>query len=338
MSKKRVFVLLSLSAACLLSFAVFFLILKNGGEDTQVTASGENASATFLFAGVDDAGENTDMLMLCRISKEKGSVHFVQIPRDTFYKTETGKGKINRVYRQNVSKYGKKRAAEGLCAEISRALGIQIDGYVVFDTQTVASFVDLVGGVRVDVPCEIRFFDGKTGSERIIAQGEQLLSGEEAVAFVRHRKSYVEGDLGRLDAQMRFLGGLSTVLPSLKKIDRILAIYQKILPNLLTNLTEKDIIEFMMAYLKNGGAYSVLLARLPGEACYTNGAWYYVLHKNATEEMLHDVFGVASGSFDAEGRFTDSGKESLSNIYSSFDRTYRVYTPDEVANKKILHS
>ena len=106
MNKKRVFVLLSLSAACLLSFAVFFLILKNGGEDTQVTAKGENASATFLFAGVDDAGENTDMLMLCRISKEKGSVHFVQIPRDTFYKTETGKGKINRVYRQNVSKYG----------------------------------------------------------------------------------------------------------------------------------------------------------------------------------------------------------------------------------------
>ena len=157
-----------------------------------------------------------------------------------------------------------------------------------------------------------------------------------ATRIALHRKSYAEGDLGRLDAQMRFLSGLSGALPSLKKIDRICAIYQKILPNLLTNLTEKDIIDFMMAYLKRGGAYSVFLTRLPGEACYTDGAWYYVLHRKATEMMLSELFG-ASGTFDVARRFTDAEKETLSNIYYSTDTSYRVYTPEEAANKKILH-
>ncbi|MBR6795072.1 MAG: LCP family protein, partial [Clostridia bacterium] len=166
---------------------------------------------------------------------------------------------------------------------------------------------------------------------------EQRLNGEEALAFVRHRQSYAEGDLGRLDAQMRFLSGFAGALPSLKKIDLILTIYQKILPNLLTNLTEKDIIEFMIAYFKNRGSYEISLMRLPGEACYTSGAWYYVLCKGATEEMLRREFGL-SETFDGDRRFTDDKKITLFNIYSSSERSYRVYTPEEVNNKKILHS
>ena len=161
------------------------------------------------------------------------------------------------------------------------------------------------------------------------------MNGEEAVAFVRHRKSYAEGDLGRLDAQMCFLSGFFSVLPSFKKIDRIVGIYQKILPNLLTNLTEKDIMEVMIAYFKNKGAYSVALMRLPGEACYTGGAWYYVPYREAAEAMLQREHGLV-GSFDNARRFTDTRTEVLSNIYFSKGKTYRSYTPEEIADKKIL--
>ena len=91
----------------------------------------------------------------------------------------------------------------------------------------------------------------------------------------------------------------------------------------------------MIAYLKNKGACSVLLSRLPGESCYVNGAWYYVPYRGASEAMLCDAFG-ASVPFDLERRFTDESKEALSNIYFSPDRSYRVYTPEEVAKKKIL--
>ena len=337
MKKRKIAIWIPTLGACLLSLLVLVRLLGGEGTETQVTAKGNDSYKTFLFAGVDEAGENTDMLTLCSFNTESGSVHFVQIPRDTFYRTDKGVGKINRIYRANVSKYGKKRAAEELMAEMEKAFSIPIDGYVVFDFDTVKDIVSLVGGVPVNVPYDISYFDGKTGEERIIPQGERLLNGEEAVAFVRHRKSYAEGDLGRLDAQLRFLSGLSTVLPKLKKVDRAVTIYQKILPNLLTNLTEKDIMEVMMAYLKKRNALSVCFMRLPGEACYSDGAWYYVLYREATEAMLRREAGL-SPTFDPSRRFTDDKRETFTNIYFTEGRLYRVYTPEEVTNKRILHS
>ena len=336
MDKRRLAIWLPTLGACLLSLLVFFRLFADDGAEAQVTANGSDAYKTILFAGVDEAGENTDMLMLCAIDKVKGGVRFLQIPRDTFYKTDKSTGKINRIYRTNATKYGRKQAAEELTRELERALSVSLDGYAVFDVQTVKEFVDVIGGVPVNVPHEISYFDGKTGEAKVIFAGNQTLNGEEAVAFVRHRKSYAEGDLGRLDAQMRFLSGVSSVMPTLKKIDTILCIYQKILPNLLTNLTEKDIIEVMMAYLKNRSTCTVSFMRLPGEACYTNGTWYYVPYRKAAEAMLTKEFG-ASGGFDEGYRFTDDTKETLSNIYHNPDLFYRVYTSEEVANKKILH-
>ena len=337
MKKRRLFILLPTIGACVLSLLVLLRLFGFDENEREVTAKGGGEYKTFLLAGVDEAGENTDMLMLCSVNSGEGCVRFLQIPRDTYYRTEKGGGKINRIFRANASKYGKKRAADELTKEISRALSIPIDGYIIFDGETVESLVELVGGVPVNVPFTITYTDKKTGKERVIEEGERHLNGEEAVAFLRHRKSYAEGDLGRLDAQMRFLSGVSEVLPSLKKIDSILTIYQKILPNLLTNLTEKDIMEFMIAYFKNRGSYSVSLMRLPGEACYTDGAWYYVLYRAAAEKMLRTELGL-SGRFDPEKRFTDEKKLTLSNIYFSPDHVYRVFTPEEVKNKKILHS
>ncbi len=336
MKKRRIFIWLPAFGACLLSLFVFAQLWQGeSGGGAQVSGKGRSSTKTVLLAGVDEAGENTDMLMLCSLDTEAGRVRLLQIPRDTYYRTEKGTGKINRVYRSYVSKYGKKRAAEMLSEEIVAALGIPVDGYAVLNTQTVSAVVDILGGVPVDVPKAFSYFDTKTGRECTVPKGERLLNGEEAVAFVRHRKGYAEGDLGRLDAQMRFLSGVFSVLPSLKKIDRAMALYQKIMPNLLTNLTEKDIIEFMMAYFKNRPTYSVSLLRLPGEACYTDGAWYYVLYREATEAMLEGEYGLLR-PFDEERRFTDTQTEALSNVYFSSGRAYRSYTPEEIASKKIL--
>ena len=214
-------------------------------------------------------------------------------------------------------------------------MNLPIDAYLVFSSETVREFVDLLDGVTVDVPFSISYHDD-TGKEKTINAGERRLNGEEAVAFVRHRSSYAEGDLGRLDAQMRFLCGVYRELPRLKKIDRALAIYQKILPNLLTNLREKDIIEIMMAFPKLGAPSMIRLLRLPGEAVYTNGAWYYVLKRAAAEKMLANEFGVDT-PFDTDELFTDPRYETLKNVYTAPDTAYRTESFDDVMRKRILH-
>lgn len=335
MRKNKIFLWLPTIGASLLALGVFVFIWGHSPVSSVSVGSLGEREKSVLVVGVDDAGENTDVLLLCTQNLDSGALKILQIPRDTLYRTGNGTGKINRIFRYNSLKYGRKKAAEMLSEEISGALGVAVDAYLLFDGKTVKEFVDLIGGVTVDVPFSFTYTDSETGESRTLAAGEKSLSGEEALAFVRHRASYAEGDLGRLDAQMRFLSGVCEGVPRLKKWNRLLAVYQKILPNLLTNLREKDIIELMMAYLKAGRSVSVSFLRLPGEAAYTNGVWYYVLHRAATEKMLATELG-ADIPFDDKARFVDPETEAVRNVYFYPVTDYRVHTPSDVKTGRII--
>ena len=334
--KRKIGVLLPTLGAVILIFLAFYGIWQSEPKHNEaMTFKGSDPYKTILLVGTDEAGKNTDMLMLCSFNKENGRFHIMQIPRDTYFEIQEGSGKINRLYRSYLSKQKEKDAAESLSRTLSQAFGVEIDGYVIFDGESVARFVDLMEGVTVNVPTTFTFYDEVSKTEKQVKEGRRTLSGREALAFVRHRKSYTEGDLGRLDAQMRFLSGVMQGLPRIKKISTLMTIYQEITPNLLTNLKEKDIIEIMMMYFKNRNDLSVGLMRLPGEACYTNGHWYYVLYRAAAERMLAENFG-ASVPFDTEGRFTSRKTEVIGNIYTHSDSSYRIYTPREADEKKVL--
>ena len=335
MKTKRYTVLLPVLGASLLTICAFLFIFTADKATWETMAEEENERKTVLIAGVDDVGENTDVLLICSLEKETGRVTLLQIPRDTYYKTANGTGRINRIFRSYASKYGRKDAAGRFCNEISGALGIPLDGYVILSTRTLGELTDLVGGVTVDVPVPITYFDAEGGTTRTIPKGVRKLGGREAVAYVRHRHGYAEGDLGRLDAQMRFLAGAVEALPNLKKTGALLTIYKKILPNLLTNLGEKDIMEIMMVCLKKRSAPCLSFTRLSGEACYTGGCWYYVLHRETVERMLQKEFSVHA-DFDAEGRFYDEQNEKMRNVYRARGIPYRVYTASEASGKRVL--
>ena len=334
LTKKRLTVLFSLLLSFSVTLSVFFYLWRWEDESTQAL-SGDKDGITVLLAGVDEEGYHTDMMMLCHVSPKAETVKMIQIPRDTYYRTPNGEGKINRIYSGYASKYGTKDAADKFCGAMSDAFGISLDGYVVFDTHVVSDLVDLLGGVRVTLPTDVPYYSEQTGKNAVIPAGERSLTGEQAAAFVRHRKSYAEGDLGRLDAQMRFLSGMCEALPKLKKFDQYLGIYQKILPNLLTNLGEKDIINLLMAYWKRAGEPALSMMRLPGEPLCYDGVWYYLLHRDATERMLSEQLALAGYRFDAQKRFTCEEKTALRNAYNDPDTRYRVLTPKEAAAIKI---
>jgi LCP family protein required for cell wall assembly len=319
----------------LLTLCAFLFVFFADQATKETLAEEDHERKTILIAGVDDVGENTEVLLLCSLDKKTSGVSLLQIPRDTYFKTANGGGKINRIFRAYSSKYGRKDAAGRFCDEIAEALGVPLDGYVILSTRTLGEITELLGGVTVDVPAPISYFDPVAGRQRTIPKGVRTLGGQEAVAYVRHRHGYAEGDLGRLDAQMRFLAGAAKALPNLKKRGALLTIYKKILPNLLTNLGEKDIMEVMMVCLKKRSAPELSFMRLPGEACYTNGSWYYVLYRETAERMLQGELS-SRADFDAAERFYDGQNERMRNVYRAKGIPYRVYTASEASNKRVL--
>ncbi len=319
-----------------LTFSVFSAVLTKGNA-IYVSARPQDKSLTLLLAGVDEAAENTDVLILLSL-KGNGEVNILQIPRDTYIKADGYEGKINHIYPRFVEKYGRKSGADAFLDTVSESFGVAIDRYAVFSGGELAELVESVGGVTLSVPHTFSYTD-ENGKEQTVLSGKRHLKGKEALAFLRNRSLYTEGDLGRLDAQMRFIASLAKETLERKDLKTYFRIYQKSYRNLLTNLSEKDIINTIQVFYSCRDHINARIMRLPGEALQSeNGAWYYVLNKNASAEMLNSYFGGnAPAHFDKNSRFLKANEQAAINIYGAKRFDMRIYTLDEAEKMRVLH-
>ncbi|MFB7224628.1 LCP family protein [Streptomyces sp. NPDC056227] len=94
---------------------------------------------------------------------------------------------------------------------VERMTGIRIDHYMVVDFNGFKDMVDAVDGVEV---CLKEPIDDPDAHLKLRA-GRQKLDGEEALGYVRARKSLGNGsDTDRMDRQQRFLGALVNKMQS----------------------------------------------------------------------------------------------------------------------------
>ena len=112
----------------------------------------------------------------------------------------TPQNKINQIFATQKGKGAtNKEAMSSLVSTLTSALGVQIDGYIAFTTKALVSFIDGLSGVDVNMPFDLTL-QGSEG-DTVIHKGKNHLDGNQALSFVRYRKSYAMGDLGRIDAQ-----------------------------------------------------------------------------------------------------------------------------------------
>src|SRR5690606_34572192 len=142
---------------------------------------------TFLLLGVDTndgskSGSRTDNMMLFKVDKKTSKISVLSIPRDTRTRI---RGRAQEEKINHAHAYG---GPELSVKAVKDLLGIELEYYVKVDFQIVKEFVDLIGGVEVDVPMDIK------GTN--IKKGVQVLNGEQAMEFLRFRKGYIDQDLG----------------------------------------------------------------------------------------------------------------------------------------------
>lgn len=318
----------AMALALVLTAFLYLGIARNGALAKERTEGGRS----ILLIGTDEVAQNTDTLLLLWMNERTNTLSLLQIPRDTFVFYEGQEGKINGIYAREAAKRGERAAAEALTASLSSLLGLSIDRYAVFDAEATASLVDVLGGVSVKVPFPMEYKDEAQNLTISLKEGEQILSGEEAVGFLRFRQGYLDGDLGRLDTQMIFLSALAERLETPPKFKECLTIYQKIAPKVLTNLTEKDIIFFVTEYLGAKNVPTLFFARLAGEGYRdSEGISYFVVNKQANERLLRERFSsLQSGAFDEKRRLVREGDDTMLHVYEDKNASYRVYTREDI--------
>ncbi|MDD4583951.1 MAG: LCP family protein [Eubacteriales bacterium] len=156
-----------------------------------------------LLMGTND--NLADTIMVASFDYDAKHVDLISIPRDTYYYREgyhnPGALKVNAIY-QNT-----KKPLDTAIVVSEILLGMPLHFYAIVDYEGIREIVDKMGGVPMHIPFHMKYKDltDKPPLYIDIPEGDQVLDGDHAVQFLRYRKGYKEGDIGRIKAQQQFM-------------------------------------------------------------------------------------------------------------------------------------
>jgi len=218
--------------------------------------------------GNSTSGFNYDVIIIISYNFKTQESAMLSIPRDSYIinACTNKKDKIT-----HTGWYG----ADCLTETLSDFLEINIDKYMLIDFDGLIEVVDSIGGIKINVE-QTMVEQDETGQEVITLEaGEQVLNGQQALVFLRHRKSLANGVFGRSNNHEQFILAMVKQLASPSswfKINGFLSTVQK---SVLTNLSGASI----LTYYNDA---SIILSRYGVEALFPER-----LELKATDAMIY---------------------------------------------------
>jgi len=220
-----------------------------------------------LLLGTDwvDYARHSDTLVFVNYNPSNRFLNIVSIPRDTHFCPEGLRlARINEVYAYS---YRSKKDDHYACRQVILAVEqlfdnrVSIPYYLQINYAGFKKFIDLIGGVDVEIEEAMNYDDNAQSLHIHFDPGKYHLDGKGALELVRYRGK--AGDLGRVFRQQRFLKSVLSKFRSPVLIARMPQIVNIILQEVKTNLTVWDMLACMIE-LKDIRTNNVRLAQLPG--------------------------------------------------------------------------
>ncbi|GHU64929.1 hypothetical protein AGMMS49983_11720 [Clostridia bacterium] len=227
-------------------------------------------------------GNLTDAMLLLSVNPEVRSVALLSIPRDTFYDVP-GVAAPGKKIHANYMLGGPEQAEASVHETL---LGIPVHAYVVLDYAGVAAIVDAIGGVPMTIARDIDQDEEEQGYHIHLKAGEQTLDGAQAVSFLRFRRDYADGDLGRQEEQRAFMISL---LDRVSSPLQMLKALRAASGHVDSDLTAGDLV-FLAKALRDSNEISA--ASVPGEMKHLDAenVFLYYIDEAATETLLRSVY------------------------------------------------
>lgn len=225
-----------------------------------------------MLMGVDeregDVGRS-DTLMIATLDAKKHKAAILSVPRDTRVKIKGhGFDKINAAYA-----YGGHKLTQNTVEDL---LGVEMEHYVIINVNAFTKIIDAIGGIDINVEKRMYYedpWDDNGGLVINLYPGQQHMDGKTAITYVRYRDE--EGDIGRITRQQKFMKAVMDKLTSPSIIPRIPAIIGEVVDSINTDLSVKQMIEFMAA-LKEAQSNGLQTEMLPGRPMYIGGVSYWI--------------------------------------------------------------
>ena len=310
----------------LIAFIIFagifaYRFMKNGGglQGFLATAMGHDENTLkdldkiyFLLVGISGYEEDyklADTIMLCSYDPKVQKASILSIPRDTYVgknkKKASASYKINAVYRNGEN-------IDGMVEAIEDITDIQIDNYLIVDTDALIQIVDAIGGVEFNVPIDMKYDDVTQDLHIDLKAGYQKLNGEQAEWLVRFRHNndgtsypteYGDNDIGRMRTQREFI--TATLQQTLKpeNIVHLTKVAEIAFDNITTNMTFQTIKDYI-PYAVSFSTENLQTNTLPGTPELVNGVWIYTVDKKETAKIVEELFADEEIPEEVDGQNT----------------------------------
>lgn len=251
-------------------------------------------------SGVGDGYKLTDSIMILSYNPQTQQASMLSIPRDTYVgkrdkdtasQNYLASYKMNAVYRNGTN-------IPETIECVNNVTGLNIENYILVDTDAIIDIVDAMGGVTYNVPIDMKYDDPTQDLHIDLKAGEQLIDGAKAEQLLRFRHNndgtsypveYGDNDIGRMRTQREFIEVTAKQLLRIENVPRVLNLLDIVFKNVKTNI-ELDAMKYYIPYIFKFNMSNIQSAALPGTPEKCNGIWIYTANKTETKNLIDELF------------------------------------------------
>ncbi len=269
---------------------VFFSSISKGQDFQNNPNLSDKEPVNVLIVGIDaknesnSKGARTDTIMVANFNPTSKAVTIISIPRDTRVQISgrTGLDKINHAHAYE--------GIEGAIRTVEDFLDIDIHYYYRIDYNGLSKLVDDIGGVEIDVPMNMKYYDPYADPplKIDIKKGKQILDSSKALQFVRFRKGYSDQDLGRIDAQHTFLRALADKLLDPMTVLKLPKLLETVTTYVETDMPPSVITSYAMKAVSIN-IDNINMITIPGQPKQIGGIWYYIPSTEGTKTIIDGI-------------------------------------------------
>jgi LCP family protein required for cell wall assembly len=253
----------------------------------------------------------SDVIMVASLDLQDKTVSVLSIPRDTRVELP-GRGyhKINQAQADGGTRLTRET--------VEQFLGITIDHHVVIKQEAIEAVVDAIGGVTLDVEKDMKYED-RWGQLFIdLKQGEQRLSGDQLVGYMRFRND-AEGDFGRIRRQQQAIQALAGHVKSPSVLAKAPGLIDAIRKYIQTDLTPQQ--QLALAHLFHRvGTENIQTASLPVADTPNIGGISYVEADEYRKDAVVDW--IVRGDKEAMNRLIRVAIKNASGDRELYEKVY----------------
>lgn len=320
--------------------AISIVVTDSEGNQDEIVRDQEQVN--FLIIGKDRWAFNTDVMIIASYNVTEGAISMMQIPRDTYIDIGRGNHKANSLLASFYNEALRNKESDPLRAALDnfkkaleQVFCITIDYYAMMDLNGFVNIVDALGGVEIDVPFRMYYWDPAQNLKIDLKKGLQTLNGNKAEQFIRFRADYIEGDIGRVDAQKLFISACLNKVKKNFNISTITAITEQVMQYVTTDIPLQDVIYYAKKAISVNLEKMTMLTipGIQGRQYDTSGTWYYIVYRDGTISAINKYFNpynfdVTAEIFDRNHALYDEPDTYMHSIFLTQNKDEESYTAD----------